>query len=46
MPAEPDLVTGKPVALAGAWLECQTARTSTFDDRCGPDGRYWEPCDG
>jgi hypothetical protein len=24
MPAEPDLVTGKPAALVGAWLDCQT----------------------
>jgi hypothetical protein len=42
MPGEPDLVIGKPAVVAGAWLKCQTARISTFDDHCGPEGQYWE----
>jgi hypothetical protein len=39
--AEPDYVNGEP--SAPRQLACQSARSRMFDNRCGPEGRYWEP---
>jgi hypothetical protein len=36
-----DLVTGEPEADY-EWIPCKAARSMTFNDWCGPDGRYWE----
>jgi hypothetical protein len=39
----PDLVTGAPTKPA--WEFCSHHRSSTVGNRCGPEGRFWEPKD-
>jgi hypothetical protein len=37
----PDVVTGEP--RPSQQLDCYGARQEWFVDRCGPEGKYWEP---